>query len=101
MKENVGRADQALRAIAGPLLLYAGYDLLKGKRGKIGGIAAMIFGALVLESAVTRTCPMNAILGIDTRRKTRSIRIQKRMDQIRHRIDNTGIPKSARRVLLH
>jgi hypothetical protein len=27
----------------------------------------MIGGALVIESAITRVCPLNALLGIDTR----------------------------------
>ena len=101
MRENVGRADQTLRSFVGPFLLYAGYDLLNGKRGTIGGIAAMVFGALITESAITKTCPLNALLGIDTRRKTRAVRVQKRVDRIRKQIEDTGVPKKARDLLLH
>ena len=66
MKENVGRTDQTLRSIVGPLMLVMGYHWLNGNRGKPAGLAAMIFGALIIESAITRTCPLNAFLGIDT-----------------------------------
>ncbi len=100
MKENVGRADQAWRSIAGPLLVYAGYSRLQGKKGRAAGLAAMIGGALIAESAVTRTCPLNEALGIDTRRKTRSVRLQKRVDRIRNQINGTGIPRAARQYLL-
>ena len=68
MKENVGRTDQALRSIAGPVLLAVGYTWLGGRRGRTSGLLAMVSGALILESAITRTCPLNALLGIDTSR---------------------------------
>jgi hypothetical protein len=74
MEENVGKKDQALRALAGPLALSLGYYRMDGRRGKTGGLATMIAGALIIESAITRTCPLNALLGIDTREKRLSFR---------------------------
>ncbi len=69
MEENVGRRDRIVRALAGPLMMVFGYYRMDGRRGKRGGLATMIAGAMVVESAVTRTCPLNALLGIDTREK--------------------------------
>jgi hypothetical protein len=66
MKENVGRNDQTMRAVVGPLLLTAGYAFLGGKRGKGKGLIAMVAGAMLTETAITRTCPLNEVLGIDT-----------------------------------
>ena len=67
VKENVGQTDQAVRAALGPMLLLAGFTLLDGKRGRPLGLAAMVSGALITETAMTRTCPLNELLGIDTR----------------------------------
>ena len=69
MKENVGGADRVTRAIAGPVLLAAGYTRLGGSRGALPGLLAMIMGALLVETAITRVCPMNELLGIDTARR--------------------------------
>jgi hypothetical protein len=69
MKENVGGWDRVGRAIIGPALLGAGYGLLDGRRGRLAGLAAMIGGALVTETAVTRVCPVNEVIGVDTARR--------------------------------
>jgi hypothetical protein len=67
MEENVGTTDRMLRAVAGPALIAIGYSKFDGRHGRAAGLAAMIAGALVIESAITRVCPLNAALGIDTR----------------------------------
>lgn len=67
MKENVGTTDQILRGLVGPTLMALGYTRLGGYKGRAAGLAALVGGALVIESAITRTCPLNALLGIDTR----------------------------------
>jgi Protein of unknown function (DUF2892) len=67
MKGNVGGFDRTLRWIAGPSLLAGGYFFLGGNRGRLPGIAAMLGGVGLLETAITRTCPINALFGIDTR----------------------------------
>lgn len=69
MKENVGKTDRLVRSVAGPALITLGYKGLGGNKGKIGGLAAIIAGTLILESAVTKVCPVNAFLGVDTRKK--------------------------------
>lgn len=69
MQENVGSIDQIGRFIAGPALMALGYGKLGGSEGELGGLAAIVSGALVVESAITRTCPVNGLLGIDTRRE--------------------------------
>ncbi len=69
MKENVGTADRIVRSLVGPALLALGYTRLGGREGRTAGLAAMILGTSTLESAITKVCPVNAMLGIDTRRK--------------------------------
>jgi hypothetical protein len=66
MQVNVGRTDQLLRSLVGPALFLAGLGRLGGRQGQPLGLAAIIGGALVIESAMTRTCPLNAALGINT-----------------------------------
>jgi hypothetical protein len=67
MQENVGREDQLLRLVVGPALAGVGVGLLGGGRGSAAGLAAVVAGVLVAESGITRTCPLNHLLGIDTR----------------------------------
>lgn len=67
MKENVGKLDQALRTIAGPSLMVAGYTSLGGSKGRCLGLISMMAGAAVTESAITRVCPVNTVLKIDSR----------------------------------
>lgn len=72
MKENVGRNDQLIRSIAGPALIAVGYFALGGNKGKIGGILSIMTGTVIAESAITRVCPVNEFLGLDTRKKKKS-----------------------------
>lgn len=65
MRENVGHADRIARTIIGPTLLLRGLGQLV--TGKWRGVLNIIAGSLVVESALTRVCPFNAALGIDTR----------------------------------
>jgi hypothetical protein len=67
MKENVGTADRAVRAVLGPALMLGGYTRLGGRDGAPAGLAMMFAGLLVIESAITRVCPVSAALGVDTR----------------------------------
>ena len=70
MKENVGTEDRIARSLLGPGLMAIGYTSLGGSKGRTAGLAAMIFGALLTESAITKVCPINALLGINTQRNT-------------------------------
>jgi Inner membrane protein YgaP-like, transmembrane domain len=68
MHENVGRVDQIVRFIVGPALMAVGIGGLGRRRGsRIGPTAVLLFGESILSSAVTRVCPLNRALGIDTR----------------------------------
>lgn len=68
MRENVGGMDRTMRLALGPGLLALGYTALGGDRGRAPGLLAMIAGALVTETAITRVCPLNEVLGVDTAR---------------------------------
>jgi hypothetical protein len=76
MKENVGRRDQAMRSVLGPLMVLLGYSWLKGGEGRIVGLAVMMGGGLISETAITRTCPLNELLGIDTTTRDITVRHQ-------------------------
>ena len=69
MKENVGRKDQLVRSIVGPALMLLGYHAWGGKHGRPAGLLAMLAGGLISETAVTRTCPLNEVFGVDTRER--------------------------------
>lgn len=72
MRENVGRTDRILRTIVGPSLIALGaVELL---RSRLLGTLSIVTGTLVLESAITRVCPVNSLLGIDTRSSTEKVR---------------------------
>ncbi|MGK4006766.1 DUF2892 domain-containing protein [Sorangium sp. So ce1036] len=71
MQENVGTLDRTARFVAGPLLMGLGATALGGLRGRPRGLLALVAGALIAESAVTRVCPVNRLLGIDTRGNAR------------------------------
>ncbi|WP_437515266.1 YgaP family membrane protein [Sorangium sp. So ce1099] len=67
MQENVGTLDRTARLVAGPLLMGLGATALGGLKGRPGGLVALVAGALIVESAITRVCPVNRLLGVDTR----------------------------------
>jgi len=68
VKENVGGPERVLRAVSGPALLVAGYGPLGGRHGRLRGLFAMVWGAVVTETAITKTCSVSGLLGRDTSR---------------------------------
>ncbi|HEU0012697.1 MAG TPA: DUF2892 domain-containing protein [Longimicrobium sp.] len=66
MRENVGGADRTVRMVAGPALLALGFTRWGGGAGRLAGLLAMLGGALITETAITRVCPLNEALGVDT-----------------------------------
>jgi hypothetical protein len=66
MKENVGHMDRGVRSFIAPALLALGYRWLIKRHKHGAGLATMIAGALIAETALTKTCPMNKALGINT-----------------------------------
>jgi hypothetical protein len=71
VRENVGGMDRAWRALVGPGLLALGYARWGGREGTLGGLLAMLSGVLITETAITRVCPLNEVLTIDTARRVR------------------------------
>jgi hypothetical protein len=67
MKENVGTIDRVARSVIGPGLIALGYTRWGGNQGRLAGLVAIVSGAVLVESAITRVCPLNALFGIDTR----------------------------------
>ncbi len=65
MRENVGRMDARIRIAAGGALAVAGIVALA--RRKLVGAPLLASGALLLDTAITHVCPVNAMLGLDTR----------------------------------
>lgn len=65
MKENVGRSDQLLRFALAPAL--AGYALSRARQNALSALVAAAGSAAVFESALSRTCPLNALFRRDTR----------------------------------
>ena len=73
MKENVGRIDQIVRIVVGPALGGLGAFLLR--RGNlVGGAVAIASSAAVIQTTITRVCPVNALFGIDTRSQDERLR---------------------------
>lgn len=69
MKENVGTKDRVVRAVAGSTLLALGYSRWGGRRGEPAGLLSMMAAVSILESAITRVCPLSALFGVDTRER--------------------------------
>lgn len=71
MRENVGGADRVARAVAGPALLAFGVGRWLTGGASAGALLAAVAGALITETAVTRVCPVNEVLGVDSARRIR------------------------------
>jgi hypothetical protein len=75
MKKNVGGYDRIARFVVGALLVAGGaasfaglFTLASGTLGVVITALLVLVGAVLLATAATRTCPVNATLGIDTAR---------------------------------
>lgn len=66
MHENVGRIDRWLRFAVGGGLMLAGTRALSS-RSTLTPALLLATGAVILDTAITRVCPLNGALGIDTR----------------------------------
>jgi uncharacterized membrane protein len=65
VKENVGRLDQIVRGVVGAGAVALALSQLR--KHPILGALGIVAGAMVTETAVTRVCPLNTALGLDTR----------------------------------
>ncbi len=72
MRENVGKIDRIIRTVIGARLFAGG--LWAGLRGHRTGVLGVALGGFLLESALTRVCPVSTLLGIDTRSTEERIR---------------------------
>lgn len=70
MQENVGSIDRWIRLGVGAGLLVTGASAVGRQRIKSAALIAL--GTALIETSITRVCPMNAALGLDTRRYDRN-----------------------------
>lgn len=76
MDKNVGGLDRIARLIVGTLLLvvgvagYAGFVRLAigPVPQALAALLVVLVGLILLVTALTRTCPLNRLFGIDTYR---------------------------------
>jgi len=68
MERNVGGLDEGIRITLGPLLLVAAVGSLLGSLRLRPAVAlgAFAVGGVLTATGLTRSCPANRALGIDT-----------------------------------
>ncbi|MFB6201460.1 MAG: DUF2892 domain-containing protein [Halorhabdus sp.] len=69
MEPNVGSADQYVRLVLGIVLGIVGIAVFVGPLSSLGvvvGVLALIAGAVMIGTGVTRQCLLYRPLGIDT-----------------------------------
>ncbi|OLZ40580.1 hypothetical protein A6E15_06055 [Natrinema saccharevitans] len=68
MKHNVGATDRNVRAVGGAVLAAVGVAILGGalEFGTAVGAVALLIGGVLVGTALTRTCLLYRILGVDT-----------------------------------
>jgi hypothetical protein len=66
MKEDVGCAERVVRSIAGPALARGGLTVLGARQGKRAGLGALALRAVITETALSKTCSVNGLLGRDS-----------------------------------
>ncbi len=68
MHENVGRTDAWIRGALGILLLIAAAVL---NHTPVASLIAAFLGLVFLGTALTRSCPLYRLLGVDTSARDR------------------------------
>ena len=71
-QSNIGKPDQALRAVVGMLTLYAGFITQHGLLGNFFGLVLGILGLSLLTTALLKVCPLYAMAGFSTTARTNS-----------------------------
>ncbi|MFC6719024.1 DUF2892 domain-containing protein [Natrialbaceae archaeon GCM10025810] len=68
MEHNIGLVDRNVRAVGGTVLAVLGIAILIGvlEFGTVVGALALVIGGVLLGTALTRTCLLYRILGVDT-----------------------------------
>lgn len=62
MHENVSGKERVVRGVMGSLLVAAGISRLGGRGRPWSGAAALVAGGLLLETVITRVCPVNKLV---------------------------------------
>lgn len=77
MEKNVGGYDRRIRFIVGPVLLIVGiaavtglFSIAAGTVGTALAVLALVVGAVLTITAITHTCLVNSLLGVDTYKGT-------------------------------
>ena len=70
MQQNVGGLDEGIRITLGPLLLVLAIGSLRGaiRLRRSVAVGALVVGAVLTATGLTRTCPANSAMGRDTYR---------------------------------
>lgn len=70
MTPNVSMADRTVRLVVGVLLAAIGLAVIGGlaSLGPVVGAGALIVGAVLLVTGLTRQCPAYSLLGLNTAR---------------------------------
>jgi hypothetical protein len=89
MRENVGHVDRIVRTVVGSGLVALAFAPLRAHDGRLPGLLALVAGTMVLESALTRVCPLNHALGLDTRSTAEKVKdfrgdINEQTERIEH-----------------
>jgi hypothetical protein len=73
MEKNVGGYDQLARFVVGPALIVVGgaalgglITLVAGTLGLVLAGIAVFVGTVLTLTAMTQTCPLNAVVGLNT-----------------------------------
>jgi hypothetical protein len=73
MEKNVGGYDQLARFVVGPALILVGgaalgglITLVAGTLGLVLAGIAVFVGTVLTLTAMTQTCPLNAVVGLNT-----------------------------------
>lgn len=96
MTENVGRTEQIIRGAGAVALLAVGYTALGAREGRLPGLLTLVAGAIVLETAVSRVCPLSAAIGIDTRTSRERLDDLRRAERAALEADRRGIGRRKR-----
>jgi len=103
MQENVGNVERWGRAALGSVLIAGSIRAIMRKR-PTAAAALGATGAVLLETAITRVCALNALLGIGTRvgasgqqERTRSLGSHR--DFAHHWSSLSAVPSRAERPL--
>jgi hypothetical protein len=75
MKKNVGGYDRLGRLVIGALLVLAGIAGYAGLLGvavgpipqALGAVVLILIGAILVVTGYMQTCPINSLLGVNTR----------------------------------